>query len=257
MKYLVFQLYGPMASWGDIAVGESRHSHQSPTKTAIMGLVAAALGIKRDEEDLHQRLNNQYSMAVSVMSRGQLLRDYHTTQVPDSVGKFQYRTRRDELVLGKDRLAKGTILSSREYRTEFQLRVALTAQAAAPYSLEQLNDALNNPKFMLYLGRKSCPLAAPTAGQVIEADGFLAAFSGYSASGVFHAKGERSSDWEARCLPVRDLPEYFWEGHPDDLDKNVEHSEIMSFTRHDKLLSRGRWQFAPQTMYRWQPTEGV
>lgn len=255
MKYLVFQLYGPMASWGDIAVGESRHSHQSPTKTAIMGLIAAALGIKRDEESLHQRLNTQYSMAVSVISRGNLLRDYHTAQAPDSVGKFQYRTRRDELITGKERL--GTVLSSREYRTEFQLLIALTAQADAPYSLEQLNEALNSPKFMLYLGRKSCPLAAPTAGQVVEANGYLAAFSSYSASGLFHAKGEYSSDFEARCLPVRDLPEYFWEGCPDDLGKNVEQSEIISFTRHDKLLSRGRWQFAPKTVYRWQPTEGV
>ena len=47
--YLVFRLYGPMCSWGDIAVGEVRPSTVHPAKSAILGLIAAALGIKRPD----------------------------------------------------------------------------------------------------------------------------------------------------------------------------------------------------------------
>ena len=47
--YLVFQLYGQLASWGDIAVGETRPSALTPTKSAILGLVAAALRLKRPD----------------------------------------------------------------------------------------------------------------------------------------------------------------------------------------------------------------
>ena len=43
--YLVFQLYGPMASWGEPAVGEMRHTNTIPGRPSILGLLAAALGV--------------------------------------------------------------------------------------------------------------------------------------------------------------------------------------------------------------------
>ena len=95
MDLLLFRLYGPLASWGEIAVGESRHSANYPSKSAILGLVGAALGIERGDEAQQTSLQNGYQVAVEVFSTGQLLRDYHTAQVPDSTGKFVYRTRRD------------------------------------------------------------------------------------------------------------------------------------------------------------------
>jgi CRISPR system Cascade subunit CasD len=35
--YLLFRLYGPLAAWGDIAVGEYRPSFAHPSKSAIIG----------------------------------------------------------------------------------------------------------------------------------------------------------------------------------------------------------------------------
>src|SRR6056297_3475917 len=101
MKYLVFRLYGPLSAWGGIAVGESRHSAVYPSKSALLGLLAAALGIRRDEEARQAALAAGYQFAVKVLRTGSLLRDYHTTQVPDSAGKLVYRTRCDELLHGK------------------------------------------------------------------------------------------------------------------------------------------------------------
>ena len=96
-RFLVFRLYGTMAAWGDIAVGEQRPSTPHPSKSAILGLLAAALGIRRHEDDKHQSLADGYGYAVRVDAAGVLLRDYHTTQVPESTSRLRHlRTRRDE-----------------------------------------------------------------------------------------------------------------------------------------------------------------
>ena len=156
--YLVFQLYGPMASWGDIAVGETRRSALQPSKSAVLGLLAAALGINRADDTLHAAMADAYGFAVKVLSSGSLLVDYHTVQVPPQKRNTVFRTRKDELAAEK----LGTLLSNREYRCDTACIVAIwIAQENAPFSFGELQTALNRPKFIPYLGRKSCPLAIP------------------------------------------------------------------------------------------------
>lgn len=48
--FLVFRLYGPIVSWGNIAVGEYRPSDSFPTKSAIIGLISASFGFDRSED---------------------------------------------------------------------------------------------------------------------------------------------------------------------------------------------------------------
>lgn len=256
MEYLLFRLYGPLASWGEIAVGESRHTASYPGKSALLGLLAAALGIRRDEEDRQLSLTAGYQFAVKVMSTGHLLRDYHTTQAPDSVGSFVYRTRRDELILGKERL--GTILSSREYRCDALSVVAVRALDDAPFSLHKLCDALIKPKFHLYLGRKSCPLAAPLKPLVRSAKGFGQALDEYPCGPLCISDHlMRTARKEAGVDDLSDAPSlaslskddlyalsigrrqvrYYWEGDAHDLQPQ------QVLTRHDQPLSRSRWQF--------------
>lgn len=256
MDYLLFRLYGPLASWGEIAVGESRHTASYPGKSALLGLLAAALGIRRDEEERQLALAVGYQFAVKVISAGLLLRDYHTTQVPDSVGAFVYRTRRDEVVIGKARL--GTILSSREYRCDALSLVAVRALDDAPFSLHALYDALLKPKFHLYLGRKSCPLAAPLKPLVRPAEGFGQALDKYPHGPLYvspyliHVARKRagtdlladapsfatfSQDDRYALSMDRQQVRYYWEGDAGDLKAQ------QVLTRHDQPLSRSRWQF--------------
>lgn len=232
MKYLVFRLYGPLASWGEIAVGESRHSAVYPGKSALLGLLAAALGIRRDEEELQASLAKGYQFAVKVLRTGTLLRDYHTTQVPDSVGKVIYRTRRDELVRGKARL--GTILSSREYRCDALVLVAVRVMNEAPYSLDEICEALLKPKYHLYLGRKSCPLAAPLAPVVDDWSSFGQAFD------AIEIKPLAMGNIEQKRLFAEEPVRYYWEGEGEDDDLKAQ--QIL--TRRDQPTSRTRWQFA-------------
>lgn len=234
MKHLVFRLYGPLAAWGEIAVGESRHSAVYPSKSALLGLLAAALGIRRNEEERQVALVNGYQFAVKVLRSGSLLRDYHTTQVPDSVGKVVYRTRREELLRGKARL--GTILSSREYRCDAMALVAVRANDGAPFDLDTIREKLRKPEFHLYLGRKSCPLAAPLDPVVGNWSSFGQAFDEVEIKPLM-IKPDDEQRWIPEQTPVR----YYWEGE----DSSLKAQQVL--TRHDQPLSRTRWQFTQRS----------
>lgn len=251
MEYVVFRLYGPMASWGEIAVGEARHTAAYPSKSAVVGLLAAALGIKRDQDERQSNLITAYTQAVKVLTRGRILKDYHTAQAPDSVGKFRYRTRRDEIMIGKERL--GTVLSSREYRTDAQAIVAIALTGDGYFSVKQLASALLKPKFHLYLGRKACPLAAPLDPQIITADNFRQALNHYRVKPLLIDQPAWNDD--ARWLPDAVMTHYYWEGSVQDFsldDAQFKAQQVQRLLRYDKPISRARWQFEARSEYFWQ-----
>lgn len=234
-QFLLFQLYGPMAAWGDVAVGEQRPSASHPSKSAILGLLAAAKGIRRDEESLHREMAAGYGFGVRVDAPGELLRDYHTAQVPPAKGKAKFFTRRDELRSTE----LNTILSSRDYRTDGRYTVAVWArEGEAPFTLEALADALQKPRLVPYLGRKSCPTAVPMCPQVLEADSLKSAF----AATEFPDDG-LLSNIEPSVKSTSRLPtqlSYYWES----LDSDAAGmSASMVYPRRDQPLSRKRWQF--------------
>lgn len=231
-RYLLFRLYGPMAAWGDTAVGEYRPSHAQPSRTAILGLLAAALGIRRDQEDVLKALDRSVEIAVRLDMPGEVLRDYHTTQVPPEGKKLRYYTRADET--RSDKLH--TILSQRDYRTDAAASVALRPlHADAPLQLQQWQAALRSPALPLYLGRKSCPLALPLDPRIVEAGDFKAAFASYPGCEA----QLKELDWTDQRLPEH--TRYFWEGDDNSLQAS------MSYPRRDRLISRRRWQFAQRT----------
>ena len=224
--YLLFRLYGPLAAWGDIAVGEYRPSFAHPGKSAIIGLLAAALGIRRDEEERQKSLTEFCSFAVRVDAMGLLLRDYHTTQVPPSGTGRNYRTfntRKAELA--EDNL--NTILSTRDYRCDAAYTVAITVADNSPFTVLQLSAALQKPVFTLYLGRKSCPLSLPLQPQVLNAASLRDVLESVPTS------DERSDI----CHKEEAL--IFWE---DGMDSGLERQQII--IRRDAPRSRKRWQFS-------------
>jgi CRISPR system Cascade subunit CasD len=176
--YLIFQLAGIMASWGNIACGEQRPTLRHPTKSAIIGLIGAALGIDRDDAERQRQLTNSFNMGVAVYRSQHYLRDYHTTQVAaqTDISKLKkqgkYRTRRDEL--SPDDLK--TILSDREYWQDVYFRIALTLSGASHWKLSDLQSALITPQFHLYLGRKSCPVCLPLSPVIVTGDTVCHAF---------------------------------------------------------------------------------
>lgn len=230
-EYLLFRLYGPLASWGETAVGEVRPSAAWPGRSAIIGLLAAALGIRRDEEERQRTLANCYGMAVCVESSGELLRDYHTTQVPPERRGVTHRTRRDEL--NADTLH--TILSQRDYRSDALYTVALWQKPGAEgETLEQLVQVLTRPRFTLYLGRKSCPLSLPLSPRIVCADDLRSVFD----------RVEFPVDKLLSALPLAKERIFVWE------EGRAEGMKALHVNRRrDDPTSRKRWQFAERDEY--------
>jgi CRISPR system Cascade subunit CasD len=225
--YLVFQLYGPISAWGDIAVGETRRSASHPSKSAILGLVAAALGIDRTDETTHRAMVFVYGFAVKVLSFGTLLVDYHTVQVPAQRRNAIFRTRKDELSESK----LGTILSSREYRCDSAYIAALWIQnQPAPFSLLEIENAIIAPKYTPYLGRKSCAMGLPMAPKV-------------GAFPTLKKALDSRENFEKEMSPIsRNQPHlYYWD---DNIESGLKSEQEID--RWDLPRSRSRWQFSPR-----------
>jgi len=245
METLIFQLQAPLSSWGEVAVGEYRPSAEYPSQSAIQGLLGAALGIVRDDDTAQTAFRTGYRLAVGVLCQGRLLRDYHTAQVPSrtDLKKRPHATRRDELSLPKTDL--NTILSSRDYRQDAASLVAVQVVANAPYSLAQLTDALKKPRFVLYLGRKSCPVAAPLHPRILRAKTINTAFSDYQQQLSDLWQQQLPKHTELNNLTVRKI---VWgdDFGADDLSViGVERD--LSITRKDQVITRQGWQFADRS----------
>ncbi|MCO6428716.1 type I-E CRISPR-associated protein Cas5/CasD [Nitrosomonas communis] len=233
MNYLVFQLQAPFSAWGETAVGEFRPTANYPSESALLGLLAAALGMRREEEDAHAALHRGYSFAIGVLASGCLLRDYHTAQVPGRVSlkNLPHNSRRDELNLPKIDL--NTILSTRDYRQGAANMIAVQAHDGAPYALDDLAQVLAKPRFTLYLGRKACPPALPLNPQIIAAENSHTALYNYRQELV-----KRSGET---------IPEFERIVWGEGIESGTIHD--LEVVRKDRVLSREHWQFGDRIEY--------
>lgn len=216
---------------GGVAVGERRAGFDRPGKSAVLGLVAAALGLDRSDEAAQQALANGYGLGLGEITSGRLLADYHTAQAPPQRRDRRYATRREELAVKND---LGTVLSVREYRTEPAHLVVLWPRETPRWTLPQLAEALRYPHFTLYFGRKACPLGVPPDPRVITGEHPRDAIESYLATRTVQQRSFLRSLRLERVPSVIAL----------DLDRASDNAKWMrTERRRDALASRGRWQF--------------
>lgn len=182
--YLVLTLAAPLASFGVLAVGERRPSSDHPTKSQIIGLVAAALGIGRGEEERQRAFAASLGYAVRMDDAGRPASDYHTAEYADEASARKWRkangpiaTRRDELACEKTR----TVLSMREYRTGVHATVVLWEKGMGFTSLGEIQEHVQRPRFTLFAGRKAFPLMLPCRPAIIRGASVEDALDAYDA----------------------------------------------------------------------------
>lgn len=229
-EFLVFRLYGPMCSWGDIAMGGFRPSVSSPSRSAIVGLLAAALGIRREQEDKLSSLNKSVGLAFEIESYGNLLTDYQTAQAPRSTSGNSFFSRKREIDAVKvDTKAQAT-LSHREYYTDSLCRAYVWSKSDCDNQLlMSLCNALKRPRFPLYLGRKSCPPSLPLAPQILKVETLRKAIQ----------EASFSNDETLNGLSQHSSRGIYWDDF-DDSGLEPDHVII----RRDDPLSRLPWAFA-------------
>ncbi len=224
-----------MVAFGDIAVGERRATWDVPSKSGVLGLVAAALGIERSDSEAHERLHSSLAFGIRQDRAGRPLRDYHTAQAPKARKDRRWRTRREELAA--DDL--NTVLSERHYRVEAAATAILWPKVDGAGSLANLATALERPRFTLYLGRKSCPLGWPPRPRVVTAETVTAALVVYDALEAGSDQALRRFRPQTRSTSA---PALWIEA---DLSGQSAESEPVRERRQrrDAVTDRSRWQF--------------
>ena len=140
MTVLLLRIEGPMQSWGISSRFSVRDTCREPTKSGVIGLVCAALGLSRDAPlEEFARLK----MGIRVDQEGIILKDY---QIAQDVYKAS----------GKG--LKSSEPSNRYYLSDAVFLVGLEGDRKI---LEKMQTALQNPEWSLYLGRKAFPPSLP------------------------------------------------------------------------------------------------
>lgn len=141
MATLLLRLAAPLQAWGADSKFETRKTAREPTKSGVIGLLAAALGLRRDETEPLTRLA-QLRFGVRVEREGQLLVDFHTANREEDRKK-----------------GKAPYVTYRHYLEDAVFLVGLESEDTA--LLQELAEALTHPVFPLYLGRRACPPTLP------------------------------------------------------------------------------------------------
>ena len=129
MSTLLLRLAGPMQAWGADSRFDIRKTNREPTKSGVIGLLAAALGLRRDDPlDALAALR----MGVRVDREGVLLRDFHMAHG-----------------------AKSSYMTQRYYLCDALFLVGVFSEDEA--LMRRLEEAVRHPAFPLFLGRRSCP----------------------------------------------------------------------------------------------------
>lgn len=174
-KYLVFGLCAPMGSFGTYAGHERRGSDFVPQRSAILGLLGAALGITRTDLDSQEKLRHYLTAAYPLLESSPM-RDYHTVQTVPRKIKWPATRRQALEKIGRD---VETTITVRDYRTDVAIAIAVWTENE-PWPLQEVEMALRQPVYTLYLGRKSCPLAAPLNPNIVNAPDPIAALQAFS-----------------------------------------------------------------------------
>ncbi len=143
MKTVLLKFAGPLQSWGSSSHFEIRHTDPFPSKSAVTGLIAAALGYRRNEDEKIRGLNRLH-FAVRIDQPGQIEYDYQTAH--------KYKDSRKE----PDPVLDRTYVTRRYYLEDAVFVVAVGHEDA--YLIERITEALKHPYFQLYMGRRSCPV---------------------------------------------------------------------------------------------------
>ncbi len=143
MSVLLIRLAGPLQSWGSSSRFNRRETETVPTKSGVIGMIAAALGLGRDES----------------LSRFRGLRFGVRVDQPGSV-MSDFQTARNDS-------GRSMPLSHRFYLQDAVFLVGIEDDAGED-RLSAYQKALRSPHYQLFLGRRSCPPDGPIITAIVD-----------------------------------------------------------------------------------------
>jgi CRISPR system Cascade subunit CasD len=195
-RFLILKLDGPMQAWGGHTYEDFRPSHLFPTRSGLLGLLGACLGIDRHDREGLQRLAESVEFTVrsdrKKKKRCLKLPDFHTVlearKVDGSVNK-------------------NPVVSRREYLFDASFTVAVGEKQGAKIELDVIAESVRQPRYTPSLGRRSCPLARPLFDGWHEAEtGIESLKKVLPVGGVIYGEGSAAAN--DRPMPIRDVPQH-------------------------------------------------
>ena len=173
MPVLLMRLAGPLQSWGSSSRFARRSTDPEPTKSGVIGLLAAARGVARDAP-LEEFAGLRFGVRTD--QPGRMLEDFQTTRTLDG---------------------ESLPLSRRFYLSDAVFLAGVESDDGK--QLASYRDALAAPQFPLFLGRRSCPPDGPIQAWIVEA-GLEDALhdAGWQAGEVYRQRHKRTP----QALPI-------------------------------------------------------
>lgn len=167
--YLMLRLQGPMQAWGTPTFEGARPCALFPTRSGLLGLLAACQGIGRSDRAALLLLAQSVRFAVRCDANESLkaekITDFHT--IKDARVDYQSLKSHE------------TIITRREYLCDACFTVAVWSPDDDSQTLNTLQQAVKFPRYTPYLGRRSCPITSPlfldriSAGDPLQAYGLV------------------------------------------------------------------------------------
>lgn len=157
MNYIKLTLSGVLQYYADnnsIALRTTYNSSITPTKSAVIGLIASALGLPRKSEesiDLYNELTAKYK----VINGGQLFEDFQTIKPLKSQSNYmnKFYTRNQFSTVGGS-IRDGQLIKRVQYLQDGSFEVYVGCEDSD--LLHKIFDAIGNPAYALYFGKRSC-----------------------------------------------------------------------------------------------------
>ncbi|MCW9013274.1 MAG: type I-E CRISPR-associated protein Cas5/CasD [Gammaproteobacteria bacterium] len=190
--YLILKLQGPMQSWGGHTYEDYRPTEAFPTRSGVIGLLAACIGIDRSDKKRLLDLADSIEMAVRQDERaitGSRLTDFHTVEAARKVDGSAN---------------KNPVVSRREYLCDVSFTVAIRSSLNGIFSLDDIEGAVKKPFYTPFLGRRACPVSRPLYETRVQADSFINSLQlTEPGKGLIYSDVNENSDGQ---LQMRDVP---------------------------------------------------
>jgi CRISPR-associated protein Cas5/CasD subtype I-E len=131
-------------SFGEGDYWDIRSTGIFPTKSAIVGILAACFGWSRNDTEQIKELSESLSVSMRQDNRFSLLRDYHTIL---------------NTLKADGKPNENAVQSYRSYLMEAEFSVLVSSKSDKLHS--KIKSALENPEWPVFLGRKSCSPSLP------------------------------------------------------------------------------------------------
>ena len=168
MSTLMFRISAPLQAWGvEPRFDKWLRTGTEPSKSGIIGMIASAMGIDRnDDEELH-KLTEGLRFGVRVDREGKICTDYHAVRVVQDED-CNYEDVFSNAIYIRGKRLPDTKIDKYDYKKYYLMDAAFTIglESEDECLLQSILEALHHPKRFLFLGRKSCPVTEEIDGKI-------------------------------------------------------------------------------------------